>query len=151
IKPLRRAKEPGEFDVYRAGLEWRLIDPIIINDRDDLKSAYRWRERVQPYHHQVTNLITYCRRLPVTLLPDDVGLGKTISGALIGSGLISRRRLRNVLIAADNLLRQQWNEELETKFDKPADVAVGRDLLDVEPDGDVGAVITRYHSARQYI
>jgi hypothetical protein len=57
IKPLRRAKEPGEFDVYRAGLEWGFVDPIIINDRDDLKSAHRWRERVQPFHHQVTNLI----------------------------------------------------------------------------------------------
>ncbi len=92
-KPLRRAKEPGEFDVYCAGLEWSLVDPIIINDRNDLKSAPRWRERVKPFQHQVTNLITYCRRLPVTLLADDVGLGKTISAGLIASELISRRKL----------------------------------------------------------
>ena len=151
IKPLRRAKEPGEFDVYRAGLEWGLVDPIIINDRDDLKSAHRWRERVQPYHHQVTNLITYCRRLPVTLLADDVGLGKTISAGLVASELISRRRLSNILIVAPKLLGPQWKEELETKFDIPAEVAVGRDLLDAQPTGDIGAVITTYHSARQYI
>ena len=150
-KPLRQAKQPGEFDVYCAGLEWGLVDPIIINDRNDLKSAPRWRERVKPFHHQVTNLITYCRRLPVTLLADDVGLGKTISAGLIASELIARRRLNNILIVAPKLLGPQWKEELESKFDIPAQVAVGRKLLDAEPDGHVGAVITTYHSARQYI
>jgi SNF2 family DNA or RNA helicase len=126
VKPLRRAKLAGEFEIYCAGLEWSLVDPIIINDRNDLKSAPRWRERVEPFHHQVTNLITYCRRLPVTLLADDVGLGKTISAGLIASELISRRRLNNILIVAPKLLGPQWKEELESKFDIPAQVAVGR-------------------------
>lgn len=151
VKSLRRAKRHGEFDLYCAGLEWSLVDPIIINDRNDLKSAPRWRERVEPFHHQVSNLITYCRRLPVTLLADDVGLGKTISAGLIASELISRRRLNNILIVAPKLLGPQWKEELESKFDIPAQVTAGRELLDAEPDGEVGAVITTYHSARQYI
>jgi superfamily II DNA or RNA helicase len=150
-KPLRRAKQAGEFDVYRAALEWSLVDPIIINDREDLKSEARWHDRVTPFHHQVTNLITYCRRLPVTLLADDVGLGKTISAGLIASELISRRRLTRILIVAPKLLGPQWKEELETKFNIPAIVAPGKLLLDAEPDGEVGAVITTYHSAREYI
>lgn len=150
-KPLRRSNDPSEYDVYHAGLEWGLVDPIIINDRKDLKSEVRWHDRVEPFHHQVTNLITYCRRLPVTLLADDVGLGKTISAGLIASELIARRRLSRILIVAPKLLGPQWKEELSAKFNVPAVVAAGQELLDAEPEGDVGAVITTYHSAREYI
>jgi len=67
---------PDEYRVYRAALEWDLTDPIVIEDQDDFKSTPRWQDRLTPYHHQVSNLITFCRRLPVTLLADDVGLGK---------------------------------------------------------------------------
>jgi superfamily II DNA or RNA helicase len=151
MKLLRRSNGQSDYDIYRAGLEWGLIDPIIINDRDDLKSEARWHDRVEPFHHQVTNLITYCRRLPVTLLADDVGLGKTISAGLIASELIARRRLSRILIVAPKLLGPQWKEELSSKFNIPAVVAAGRELLDAEPEGHVGAVITTYHSAREYI
>jgi hypothetical protein len=75
-KILRRAKSPEDYAVYRAALEWGLTDPIVIESRDDFKSEYRWKDRLDPFHHQVQNLITFCRRLPVTLLADDVGLGK---------------------------------------------------------------------------
>ena len=61
-KILRRKTTPEEYRVYRAGLEWDLTDPIVIEKREDLKSEYRWRDRMEPYHHQVTNLITFCRR-----------------------------------------------------------------------------------------
>ena len=53
---LRRKTTPEEYRVYRAGLEWDLTDPIVIEKREDLKSEYRWRDRMEPYHHQVTNL-----------------------------------------------------------------------------------------------
>ncbi|WLB91354.1 hypothetical protein QIH91_13610 [Bradyrhizobium japonicum USDA 135] len=72
-KILRRAKSPEDYTVYRAALEWGLTDPIVIESRDDFKSEFRWKERLDPFHHQVQNLITFCRRLPVTLLADDVG------------------------------------------------------------------------------
>ena len=42
--------------------------PIVIASKDDIKSEANWRGRFEPYHHQVQNLITFCRRLPVTLL-----------------------------------------------------------------------------------
>jgi SNF2 family DNA or RNA helicase len=57
-----------------------------------------------PFHHQVTNLITFCRRLPVPLLADDVGLGKTISAGVIVSELIARARLSKILIVCPRLL-----------------------------------------------
>lgn len=149
-KILRRRKSPTEYAIYRAGLEWDLEDPIVIESQDDLKSTQRWRERLEPFHHQVTNLITFCRRLPVTLLADDVGLGKTISAGLILSELIARKRLTKVLIVAPKLLGPQWREELRTKFDILAEVAIGKDLKEADPQ-ETGAVITTYNSARLYL
>jgi superfamily II DNA or RNA helicase len=149
-KILTRETTPGEYKVYRAGLEWDLTDPIVIESADDFKSTPRWRDRLTPYRHQVSNLITFCRRLPVTLLADDVGLGKTISAGLVMSELIVRSRLSKTLIVCPKLLCPQWQQELEEKFDIESDIATGRALLDADPEG-VGAVITTYNSARLYL
>ena len=149
-KILRRKTSPEEYRLYVAGLEWDLIDPIVIETRADLKSEHRWRGRVEPFQHQVSNLITFCRRLPVTLLADDVGLGKTISAGLIISELISRSRLSKILIVCPKLLGPQWQEELRTKFDIPSEVVVGKDLIDADPDPS-GAIITTYSSARLHL
>jgi SNF2 family DNA or RNA helicase len=127
-----------------------LTDPIVIDTPDDFKSKQRWRDKLSPYHHQVANLITFCRRLPVTLLADDVGLGKTISAGLIASELISRSRVSKILIICSKLLGPQWREELELKFGIPAEVAIGKELLNAEPE-EVGAVITTYNSARIHL
>lgn len=148
-KILRRRTSTEEYRVYRAGLEWNLTDPIVIENREDIKSESRWRGRMTPYHHQVTNLITFCRRLPVTLLADDVGLGKTISAGLVMSELISRARLDKTLIVCPKLLGPQWKEELKEKFNIESKIAIGRKLLEAEQES--GAVITTYHSARSYL
>ncbi|MCC6983080.1 MAG: DEAD/DEAH box helicase [Bauldia sp.] len=149
-KILRRQTKPGEYKVYKAALEWDLTDPIVIESEKDFKSSPRWQDRLTPYHHQVTNLITFCRRLPVTLLADDVGLGKTISAGLIISELAARARLSKVLVVCPKLLGSQWKSELESKFDIPAEIATGRALLDADPV-ESGAVITTYQSARLYL
>jgi superfamily II DNA or RNA helicase len=149
-KILSRKRTPDEYRIYRAGLEWDLTDPIVIESADDFKSTQRWRDRLTPYLHQVSNLITFCRRLPVTLLADDVGLGKTISAGLIISELIARSRLSKILIVCPKILAQQWKEELESKFAIPALIAFGRELINTNPD-ETGAVITTYNSARLYL
>src|SRR6266853_6210161 len=140
-KNLRRAPDAAAYQLYRAAQEWDLVDPILIKDRQDLKSEHKWRDHIEPYRHQVSNLIKFCRRLPVTLLADDVGLGKTISAGLVMSELIVRSRLSKALVVCPKLLCLQWKQELEEKFDIPSDVAIGRDLLTADP-GEVGAVIT---------
>jgi superfamily II DNA or RNA helicase len=149
-KILSRGHGTADYNIYRAALEWDLTDPIVIESADDFKSTPRWRERLNPYHHQVTNLITFCRRLPVTLLADDVGLGKTISAGLIMSELASRGRLSKTLVVCPKILCQQWREELESKFQIPAAIATGRELIAADPD-NTGAVITTYNSARLYL
>jgi len=149
-KILRRSVLSDEYELYRAALEWDLTDPIVIETRKDLKSEKRWQSRLQPYHHQVANLITFCRRLPVTLLADDVGLGKTVSAGLVASELIARARVSKVLIVCPKLLGPQWQSELQTKFDIAAEIATGKELISADPE-DVGAVITTYASARLHL
>jgi superfamily II DNA or RNA helicase len=149
-KILTRQTNPGDYKVYRAGLEWDLTDPIVIESAEDFRSTPRWRDRLTPFHHQVKNLITFCRRLPVTLLADDVGLGKTVSAGLVMSELIVRARLSKALIVCPKLLCPQWKQELADKFDIESVVATGHDLLDADP-GSTGAVITTYNSARLHL
>src|SRR5581483_21072 len=140
-KILRRKRSADEYELYKAALEWDLTDPIVIEKREDFKSESRWRGRMEPYHHQVTNLITFCRRLPVTLLADDVGLGKTISAGLVISELTARHRIQKILVVCPKLLGPQWKEELGEKFGIPAQIATGRELVSADPE-DGGAVIT---------
>jgi superfamily II DNA or RNA helicase len=149
-KILRRSGGEDAYGLYRAALEWDLTDPIVIETRKDLKSEKRWQNQLRPYHHQVSNLITFCRRLPVTLLADDVGLGKTISAGLVASELIARARVSKILIVCPKLLGPQWRDELRTKFDISAEIAIGKDLVVAEPE-EVGAVITTYASARLHL
>src|SRR5258708_16390831 len=131
-------------------MEWDVRDGSVIETGKDVKSEKRWQEHLEPYHHQVTNLIAFCRRLPVTLLADDVGLGKTISAGLVASELIARARISKILIVCQKLLGPQWRDELEGKFDIPAEIATGQELIDAEPE-DVGAIITTYASARLHL
>lgn len=149
-KTLRRAKTPEDFRLYKAGLEWDLTEPIVLENADDFKSAPRWKDRLTPFYHQVTNLITFCRRLPVTLLADDVGLGKTISAGLVISELAARGRLSKVLVVCPKILGPQWQSELVSKFDIPARFVIGRDLIEADFE-ELGVVITTYNSARLYL
>src|ERR1700730_15128183 len=150
-KTLRRAPDLSAYKLYRAAQEWDLVDPILIRDRQDLKSEPKWHDIIEPYYHQISNLVTFCRRLPVNLLADDVGLGKTISAGLIASELMARRRVSKILVVCPKLLMPQWKEELETKFAIPGVEAVGNDLVKAKvPDGG-GAIITTYHSARMHL
>lgn len=151
VKKLQYSANIEEYNLYRAALEWDLTHPIVIENRDDLKSEYLWKDKVDPYHHQVKNLITFCRRLPVTLLADDVGLWKTISAGLIISELMSRGRLSKILIVCPKILLNQWKTELDTKFGIQSVTVTGQDLITANPPEGIGAVITTYNSARMHL
>ncbi len=140
-----------EFDLYRAALEWGLIEPIIIESHSDLVSAANWRDKIEPYQHQISNLISFCRRLPVALLADDVGLGKTISAGLISSELMSRGRVSKILIVCPKLIMPQWEEELKVKFNIPSVIASGNKITKAMLPNGRGALITTYNSARLYL
>jgi superfamily II DNA or RNA helicase/ribosomal protein S27E len=147
---LRPARDEEEYALHTAALEWRLAEAIVIQTAADIQSTPKWADRVKPFEHQVQNLFTFCRRLPVTMLADDVGLGKTISAGLILSELMTRRRVRRTLVLCPKILCPQWVEELDSKFGITSKVATGKDLS-AELKRQTPVVITTYHSARNFL
>jgi len=136
--------------LHCAALEWSLAEPIIINSADDIKSSVDWKDRVDPYSHQVQNLMRFCRRLPETLLADDVGLGKTISAGLILSELLKRSRVSKVLVICPKILIPQWSEELDSKFGIAAYDAVGSELRSARNRTEP-VIVTTYQSATGFL
>ena len=143
---LASCRNEEDYFIHSKALEWTISDPIIIQGPEDIKSKVNWRETLQPFNHQVQNLITFCKRLPVTLLADDVGLGKTISAGLILSELMHRRRVTKALILCPKILGSQWKEELKFKFGIESSFAVGakqfQEALAINPP----VIITTYNT-----
>jgi superfamily II DNA or RNA helicase len=143
---LKAATSKEEYDLHVAALEWDLRECIVLNGKKDIKSKESWQKVIKPYQHQLQNLFTFCRRLPATLLADDVGLGKTISAGLILSELMSRNRVERSLILCPKVLGDQWVAELETKFNITGVFATG-EKLDAALCGKSSVVVTTYQSA----
>ena len=69
---------------------------------------------IKPYAHQTELLFRLQFRKPIrVLIGDEIGLGKTIEGILIGKFLEDRDGIRKVLILVPRILVQQWISELE--------------------------------------
>ena len=73
---------------------------------------------VEPLPHQITAV--YEEMLPRQplrfLLADDPGSGKTIMAGLLMKELIARGDLERCLVVCPGSLAEQWQEELETRF-----------------------------------
>jgi ERCC4-related helicase len=50
------------------------------------------------------------------LIADDVGLGKTIEAGLVIQELLSRRRIRRIMVVCPASLQHQWQDEMREKF-----------------------------------
>jgi superfamily II DNA or RNA helicase len=149
-RTLPPARSEEDYRLYRAALEWRLTAPIVIRSAEDILSAATWSDRLEPYYHQVRNLMTFCRLAPAAIVADEVGLGKTISAGLILSELLARRRVARALVLCPKVLCDQWVAELDDKFRIEAQAVTGRDLLDAVRGGG-GVIVTTYESAGLYL
>lgn len=147
---LSPANDPASFEVHLAAVEFALANAIIIRDPDDIQSARHWSERFKPFQHQVRNLITFCRRAPVALFADDVGLGKTISAGLVLSELMTRGKVGRALVVCPAILMHQWRAELRDKFGISSTYESGRAVLP-HLGGSAPVIITTYHTASRYI
>lgn len=150
VSDLQGARTRQEFDLHELALEWGLSEPIVIHDESDIKARASWKDKLQPFEHQVQNLITFCRRLPVSIIADDVGLGKTISAGLILSELIVRRKVNRCLVVCTKLIAPQWIEELHNKFGIDGCWATGS-AVRVSLRSDSTVVATSYEAARDYM
>ncbi|MFM7165472.1 MAG: DEAD/DEAH box helicase, partial [Planctomycetaceae bacterium] len=147
---LSSATSEVDFQLHQSAVEWSLIEPIVISSEDDIRSRVNWRERLQPFHHQIQNLITFCRRLPVSIIADDVGLGKTISAGLILSELLIRRKVNRALVVCTRLIGPQWIEELENKFGIDGRFTTGNEAPRIFA-GDSTVVATTYETLRAHL
>jgi superfamily II DNA or RNA helicase len=148
--PLTPADTDEEYELYRAAVDWGLASTIAIRSADDILSSDAWKDLVQPFQHQVQNLITFCRNAPVALIADEVGLGKTISAGLILSELMARKRVTRALVLCPKPLCGQWVEELSAKFRIDAGALTGAQLVDAGHGGK-SVVVTNYETARGHL
>ena len=61
---LRPAPDLEHYELHCDAVEWSLAEPIIIERAEDIKSRLNWRDKLEPFRHQVENLMRFCRRLP---------------------------------------------------------------------------------------
>jgi superfamily II DNA or RNA helicase len=148
--PLSAAASDADYELYRAAVDWGLASTIAIRSADDILSSASWNDLVQPFQHQVQNLITFCRIAPAALIADEVGLGKTISAGLILSELMVRRRVTRALVLCPKVLCGQWVEELAEKFRIDADAVTGAQLPDAAQQGK-SVVVTTYETATRHL
>jgi len=147
VGSLHGAPSDDQFELHLAAIEYELSTPITIETKEDILSRKHWSERLEPFEHQVQNLITFCRRSPVALFADDVGLGKTISAGLVLNELQTRKKVRRALILCPKMLLHQWKDELAEKFGIHAAHGVGNELNPWLHHA-VPVVITTFESAR---
>jgi len=97
-----------------------LFDPLIAVNTSD----------VQPLPHQITAVYeTMLNRQPLRfLLADDPGAGKTIMAGLLIKELIIRGDVARCLIIAPGGLVEQWQDELDQKFNLQFDILTNEGL-----------------------
>jgi superfamily II DNA or RNA helicase len=92
---------------------------------------------IQPLPHQIEAV--YNRLLPLQplrfLLADDPGAGKTIMSGLYIRELMLRGDLDRCLVIAPGSLVEQWQEELDNKFDLRFDI-LSRDMVEAARTGN---------------
>lgn len=65
LAALPPAASDEHFELHLAAVEHGMAAPILIQSRADVLSAKHWQEQIEPYEHQMRNLITFCRRAPM--------------------------------------------------------------------------------------
>ena len=121
------AMPPDDFDAVVRAARWTALSPYICVDEWQsaplLPITAPFHSAVQIEDFQLVPLLKALRMPRVALLlADDVGLGKTIEAGLILRELLTRRRVRRVLVLCPASLRLQWRQEMQDKFSLPFDV-----------------------------
>lgn len=118
----------------------QLVDRFLRNDLDDpldfilsidayrLLTEYRFNPyvlasstKISIYPHQIDEVFRMIDN-PRMMLADEVGLGKTISAALVASELKARGLINRMLFAVPKSIVTKWRDELNDRFELDARV-----------------------------
>ena len=121
---IAKASQPWSFDgdgaLFRLASEAQRID--FAHLFDPVLAVHT--SIVEPLPHQITAVYeSMLPRQPLRfLLADDPGSGKTIMAGLLMKELIARSDLQRCLIVCPGSLAEQWQDELDRKFQLPFDI-----------------------------
>ena len=129
-RPLSLSADPASFRLAAEAqrIHWaHLFDPLIAVNTS----------AVTPLPHQITAVYeTMLNRRPLRfLLADDPGAGKTIMTGLLVKELIIRGDVSKCLIVAPGSIVEQWQDELDQKFNLPFDILTN-EALDASRSGN---------------
>lgn len=101
---------------------------------------------VEPRAYQLVPLLMALKLPTVRLLiADDVGIGKTIEGALIARELLDRGEIQRLTVLCPPHLCEQWQRELASRFHIPAVVVRSNTADRLERDLPPGASLFDAH------
>ncbi|GAA5175589.1 helicase-related protein [Niveibacterium umoris] len=101
---------------------------------------------VEPRAYQLVPLLMALKQPTVRLLiADDVGIGKTIEGALIARELLDRGEVQRLTVLCPPHLCEQWQRELVERFHIPAVVVRSNTADRLERDLPPGASLFDAH------
>jgi superfamily II DNA or RNA helicase len=102
---------------------------------------------VEPRGYQLVPLLMALRLSTVRLLiADDVGIGKTIEAGLIARELIDRGEIARLAVLCPPHLVEQWQNELETRFNLPAAALTSASAARIERDLPHGVSLFDHHA-----
>jgi len=101
---------------------------------------------VEPRAYQLVPLLMALRLDTVRLLiADDVGIGKTIEGGLIVRELMDRGEVQKLAVLCPPHLVEQWEGELENRFNLPAVALTAASASRLERDLPQGLSLFEHH------
>lgn len=110
--------EPTDWDTHKQfkaflhSIEWSANSFI---DNAGIQAPFRGAIELEDYQLEPVARALSMPRVNL-LLADDVGLGKTIEAGLVIQELLSKQRIRRILIVCPASLQKQWQEEMLDKF-----------------------------------
>ncbi|WP_414040461.1 helicase-related protein [Acidithiobacillus sp. M4-SHS-6] len=101
---------------------------------------------VEPRAYQLVPLLMALRLSTVRLLiADDVGVGKTIEAGLIARELMDRGEIRRLAVLCPPHLVEQWQNELESRFNLQSVALTSASASRIERDLPHGVGLFDYH------
>ena len=133
VAPARRFAFDGDGRLFRLVSEALRIRLAYLFDPYVAVNA----SQIEPLPHQLTAVYgAMLDRQPLRfLLADDPGAGKTVMAGLLVKELLIRGSLERCLIVAPGSLVEQWQDELNDKFDLAFDI-VSREQIETSVTGN---------------